>query len=426
MGLESVNYQCPACGGPLRYDGGKGKLVCDHCDSEFEVAQIEAMFATAEAKAEERAAGAGAQTLDGGYVCASCGAQLMTDGTVAVSRCPYCGNQTMQAATFTGDFKPDLVIPFKLDHKAAVAALDEHYKGKILLPREFKTGNHIDEVQGVYVPFWLYDTEAAGSAVFEATRSRTHYEGDDEVIETDHFTVERDGAMSFARVPVDGSTKMPDAHMDAIEPYDYEALVPFSVAYMPGFVANRYDEDADACRERAQKRIDSSVEQALQASVEGYDTVSCESCDVEKKWADPVYALMPVWMLGTTWEGQQFLFAMNGQTGRLVGDLPIDKKKRALIGLGVFAAFFAACFAAVNYGGFLAENEGFIQWGFIILVPLLAMLLVCAVLTAQMRSAVEATEANRYLDNDSIEITHSHDSFDYTTTERIHHESKKD
>lgn len=100
MGLESVNYQCPACGGPLRYDGGKGKLVCDHCDSEFEVAQIEAMFATAEAKAEERAAGAGAQTLDGGYVCASCGAQLMTDGTVAVSRCPYCGNQTMQAATF--------------------------------------------------------------------------------------------------------------------------------------------------------------------------------------------------------------------------------------------------------------------------------------------------------------------------------------
>ncbi len=232
--------------------------------------------------------------------------------------------------------------------------------------------------------------------------------------------------MSFARVPVDGSTKMPDAHMDAIEPYDYEALVPFSVAYMPGFVANRYDEDAEACRDRAQKRIDSSVEQALRESIEGYDTVSCESCDVEKKWADPVYALMPVWMLGTTWEGQQFLFAMNGQTGRLVGDLPIDKKKRALIGLGVFAAFFAACFAAVNYGGFLAENEGFIQWGFIILVPLLVMLLVCAVLTAQMRSAIEATEANRYLDNGSIEITHSHDSFDYTTTERIHHESKKD
>ena len=96
------------------------------------------------------------------------------------------------------------------------------------------------------------------------------------------------------------------------------------------------------------------------------------------------------------------------------------------IGLGIFAAFFAACYAAVNFGGFLAENEEFIQWGFIILVPLLVMLLVCAVLTAQMRSAVEATEANRYLDNDSIEITHSHDSFDYTTTERIHHESKKE
>ena len=246
MGLESVNYQCPACGGPLRYDGGKGKLICDHCDSEFEVAQIEAMFATAEAKAEERAASASAQTLDGGYVCASCGAQLMTDGTVAVSRCPYCGNQTMQAATFTGDFKPDLVIPFKLDHKAAVAALDEHYKGKILLPREFKTGNHIDEVQGVYVPFWLYDSSANGSATFEATNTRSYMCGDDEIIETDHYTCERSGSMAFTLIPVDGSTRMPDGHMDSIEPYDYQSLVTYSSAYLPGFLANRWDEDVDA------------------------------------------------------------------------------------------------------------------------------------------------------------------------------------
>ena len=432
MGIESVNYQCPACGGPLRYDGAKALLVCDHCDSEFAVTDIEARYASKQQSAEEKAqkvsasASSDASGLDGGYVCSSCGAELVCDASTAVSECPYCGNPVVAADRLAGDFRPQLVIPFKLDHKAAKQALAKHYEGKILLPKSFAGGNRINEVQGVYVPFWLYDTEAAGSAVFEATRSRTHYEGDDEVIETDHYTVERDGTMSFARVPVDGSTKMPDAHMDAIEPYDYEALVPFSVAYMPGFVANRYDEDAEACRDRAQKRVDSSVEQALRASVEGYDTVSCESCDVEKKWADPVYALMPVWMLGTTWEGQQFLFAMNGQTGRLVGDLPVDKKKRALIGLGVFAAFFAACYAAVNFGGFLAENEGFIQWGFIILVPLLVMLLVCAVLTAQMRSAVEATEANRYIDNASIEITHSHDSFDYTTTERIHHESKKD
>ena len=303
----------------------------------------------------------------------------------------------------------------------------EHYKGKVLLPKSFAGGNRIKEVQGVYVPFWLMDADAAGSATFEATRTRRHYEGDDEVIETDHFNVEREGSVSFERIPVDGSSKMPDAHMDAIEPFDYGALVPYSVAYMPGFVANRYDEDAETCRGRAEKRIDTSVRQALENSIEGYDDVTCDSCEVEKNWADPVYALMPVWMLGTIWEGEQFLFAMNGQTGRLVGDLPVDKKKRTFIGVGIFAALFLICFAAVNFGGFLAENAAALQWGFMLLIPLLVALIVCAVLTGQMKSAVEATEADRYLDASSINITRQLDTFTHTTTKRIHHEkSEKD
>lgn len=389
MGVESVNYQCPACGGPLRYDGAKALLVCDHCDSEFALADIEARYAAKQESAEERAqavagnaggaaqAGAAteAESLNGAYVCSSCAAELVCDDTTAVSECPYCGNPVVAAGRFSGDFRPDLVIPFKLDR-------------------------------------W---------------HPCRHYEGDDEVIETDHFNVEREGSVSFERIPVDGSSKMPDAHMDAIEPFDYGALVPYSVAYMPGFVANRYDEDAETCRERAEKRIDTSVRQALENSIEGYDDVTCDSCEVEKNWADPVYALMPVWMLGTIWEGEQFLFAMNGQTGRLVGDLPVDKKKRTFIGVGIFAALFLICFAAVNFGGFLAENAAALQWGFMLLTPLLVALIVCAVLTGQMKSAVEATEADRYLDASSINITRQLDTFTHTTTKRIHHEkSEKD
>ena len=434
MGVESVNYQCPACGGPLRYDGAKVLLVCDHCDSEFALADIEARYAqkqgAAEEKAQTAAAGASdatgdaveAAALNGAYVCSSCGAELVCDDTTAVSECPYCGNPVVAAGRFAGEFRPDLVIPFKLDRKAAEHALAEHYQGKILLPKSFAGGNRIKEVQGVYVPFWLMDADATGKATFEATRTRRYPEGDDEVIETDHFDVVREGSMSFTRIPVDGSSKMPDAHMDAIEPFDYSALVPYSVAYMPGFVANRYDEDAETCRARAKGRIDASVRQALEDTVEGYDTVACEKCKVEKDWADPAYALMPVWMLGTMWEGEQFLFAMNGQTGRLVGDLPVDKKKRTLIGAGVFAALFAFCFAAVNFGGFLAGNAAALRWGFMLALPLLVALVVCAVLTGQMQSAIEATEADRYLDAATIDITRRQDAFTHTTTERIHHE----
>ena len=90
-----------------------------------------------------------------GYICSSCGAELVSDGTVAVTTCPYCGNSAVAPGQLSGDFSPDTVIPFKLGRDDVTAALKEHYKGKILLPKSFVTGNHIDEVQGVYVPFWL-------------------------------------------------------------------------------------------------------------------------------------------------------------------------------------------------------------------------------------------------------------------------------
>ena len=433
MGVESVNYQCPACGGPLRYDGAKAMLVCDHCDSEFGVAEVEARYAVKQQAAESKAraeaaaineaqARGAAEGLNATYRCSSCAAELVCDDTTAVTECPYCGNPVVAAGRLAGDFRPQLVIPFKLDRNAAKAALANHYKGKALLPKGFVDGNRINELQGVYVPFWLMDASARANATYTATKTRRRREGDDEIVDTDHFDVERAGTMSFSRIPVDASTKMPDAHMDAIEPFDYSALVPFSVAYMPGFVANRYDEDAATCRPRTEKRVDASAGQALRTSVEGYDSVSCQRCDVDKDWAEAVYALLPVWMLGTTWEGRQFLFAMNGQTGRLVGDLPVDKKKRALIGAGVFALLFAACLAAVKLGGFLAQNAAPIQWGFMLLVPLLAALIVCASLTAQMRSAVEADRADDYLDVSTLEITRRRDTFTHTTTEVIHHE----
>ncbi len=165
MAFESVNYQCPACGGPLHFASAEQKLVCDYCDSRFEVEEVEALYRERQDKADAKADAAAAapkpavddavQELaqNAGYICSSCGAELVSDGTVAVTTCPYCGNSAVAPGQLSGDFSPDLVIPFKLGRDNVMAALKEHYKGKILLPKSFVTGNHIDEVQGVYVPF---------------------------------------------------------------------------------------------------------------------------------------------------------------------------------------------------------------------------------------------------------------------------------
>ena len=128
-------------------------------------------------------------------------------------------------------------------------------------------------------------------------------------------------------VPVDGSTKMPNGHMDAIEPYDYHAFQPFSTAYLPGYMADKYDEDADTCQARAHSRMRNSVSSELSASITGYSSVSTLSENIHIDYTAKHYALLPVWMLSTRWDGKSFLFAMNGQTGKMVGDLPTDAGK---------------------------------------------------------------------------------------------------
>ena len=235
----------------------------------------------------------------------------------------------MLGGKLSGKLKPEYILPFKLDKKTAIAQLTRYYKGKAFLPKAFKSQNHIAEIQGVYVPFWLYDAKADARGRYEGQNSESHREGDYMVTTTQHYDVRREGSADFTKVPVDGSSKMPNTHMDAIEPFDYGDLKPFSTAYLPGFLADRYDEDADACAERAYRRMYNSTADALHATTGGYSEIHPISENINVDMTHAHYALLPVWMLHTRWKDKDFLFAMNGQTGRLIGDLPVDKSRVA-------------------------------------------------------------------------------------------------
>lgn len=345
MPTQVTNYKCPACTGPLHFAGDSGKLKCEYCGSAYDVKEIEALYADKEAKAAAARAAAesgGAEVWDAAsageewgedakkmraYNCPSCGAQLICDETTAATSCPYCGNPTIVPGQFGGTLRPDYVLPFKLDRDDAKEALKNHYKNKFLLPKAFKAENHIEEIKGIYVPFWLFDGEADVDMSYHATKSETHREGDYKVTDTSHYDVRRVGSVDFEKVPVDGSSKMPDDFMDSIEPYDYKELTDFSTAYLPGFLADKYDVDAREAAARADERCVNTAVSEARSSVSGYDKVETTSQNVELRRGRVKYALLPVWTLATKWKDKNYLFAMNAQTGKLVGDLPADKNK---------------------------------------------------------------------------------------------------
>ena len=327
-------YKCPCCGGAIHFDSGLQKMKCPYCDTEFDVeALAEYDRQLNQARADELIweTSAGTQWQEGEteglrtYVCHSCGGEIVGDENTAAASCPFCGNPVVMMGQFAGDLKPDYVIPFKVDKEAAKEALKNHYKGKRLLPKAFKNENHIDEIKGIYIPFWLFDAEADADIHYKATRVRHWSDTNYDYTKTDFFDVHRAGSAKFSCVPVDGSSKMPDDMMESIEPFDFSQAVEFQTAYLAGYLADRYDVSAEQSIERANERIKRSTVDAFKGTVKNYVTVETESARISLHNGRAHYALYPVWLLNTSWKGNQYTFAMNGQTGKLVGDLPVDK-----------------------------------------------------------------------------------------------------
>ena len=342
-------YKCPCCGGVLEFNSDVQKMKCPYCDTEIEVSALEEY--DKELKDGQQPddmtwdTSAGAQWQEGEteglrtYVCKSCGGEIVGDANTAATACPFCGNPVVMMGQFSGALKPDYVIPFKLDKKAAKEGLKKHLRGKKLLPKVFKSENHIDEVKGIYVPFWLFDADAAADIRYKATKTRIWSDSEYNYTETSYYSVRRAGKIGFDHVPVDGSSKMADDLMESIEPFDFSKAVDFQTAYLSGYLADKYDVDEAQSIKRANERNRNSTQAAFAETVKGYVSVTPEDTSIQLQNGKAKYALYPVWVLQTTWRGENYIFAMNGQTGKFVGNLPMDKSAFTRWFLGVAGIF---------------------------------------------------------------------------------------
>ncbi len=343
---QLLEYKCPNCAGTIEFSSETQKMQCPFCDAEFELDELKALDEELENEAAEDMAWENTSSdfaeeeQNGlkGYICNSCGGQIITEDTTMATTCPFCDNTVVMTDTIKGILKPDYVIPFKLNKEMAKSKFSEHLKGKRLLPKLFKTDTHIDEIKGVYVPFWLFDGEADSSVRYRATKTRTWSDSRYIYTRTSYYSLFRRGGVSFERVPVDGSEKMPDDLMESLEPYDFRDATDFQSAYLAGYFADKYDVSLGDCKERANERIRTSVQDIFRETVSpAYTTVNLENVNVSMQNGMSRYALYPVWLLNTTYNGKKYVFAMNGQTGKFIGDLPVDKKTAALWFLGLFA-----------------------------------------------------------------------------------------
>jgi len=427
---DMQEYKCLSCGGGLEFNSAVQKMKCPFCDTEFEMSALKAYdeetktAGASDMKWDVQSSGEwGAGELDGMsvYGCQSCGGEIVGDATTAATKCPYCDNPVVMKGQFSGALKPDYVIPFKLDKKAAENALSNHFKGKKLLPRVFSSQHHIEEIQGLYVPFWLFDTDADATVRYKALKKKKWSDDKFNYVETSSYSVLRQGTLGFTKVPVDGSTKMPDALMESVEPYDYKDVKEFQSAYLAGYVADKYDVDAEASIARANERVTKSVESSFKKTVTGYDSVTPEHTAVSLKGGKVSYALLPLWLLNTNWNSEKFVFAMNGQTGKIVGNLPMDKS--------AFWKYFMMWFCGGAVGAVVLQIlYGLIANGSVSLtvpgivgaavIGLLLSFFVTSGMKGQLKTVGMQARADSYEKANSLKMRTNRDTFLFTKVEK--------
>jgi len=370
MEKTALTYLCPDCMAYLRYDGKEEKWVCDYCEGRFSMDELEERGLQQEesdyevkerAEADENSADVSfsyeeniPQPTDDmshmrGYICPSCGAEIVTDDVTAATFCVFCGNPTILPKQLEGEYRPAAILPFETDKEDAKKAFLNLCKGKKLLPPGYTSEQRLEKITGVYVPFWVFDCKADFD--YHATGENVSTWSDLHFIytKTDLYHIHRAGCMEFENIPLDASEKMQDDLMDALEPFHLEKRKDFDMSYLSGFLAEKYTYQPKDLYDRMTSRITPGVENKAGEGGRAYQRVYGVKCHTDFSSDKQTYMLLPVWMLISKYQGKDYLFAMNGQTGKIVGELPVSGGQAAKWFGIIFAITFIIAMAIAMF-----------------------------------------------------------------------------
>lgn len=345
--MEALDHKCPSCTATLPFDPTLQKWKCSYCGSEYTLEELEKYENAKNADNSEKTNPSNDvnlgedSTIDVDvYECQSCGAKILTDENTTATFCVYCGNTAIIKNRLTGTLRPTKIIPFKNTKEEAIKTFVNYRKGKPFAPKDFSNKENIEKITGVYIPFWIYDCEVAASLEAVGKNIKTWTSGDYQYTKTDTYKVLREGNMNYEKVPTDASSKFDDDIMDSIEPFNYNDLADFNMSYLSGFLSEKYDVEKSEAFERAKTRVVNSTNEKLKETIIGYSTYSVVSSNMNINLKDSNYILLPVWMLNINYRGKVRKFAMNGQTGKMVGDIPIAPSKAISTSLVIFIVSF--------------------------------------------------------------------------------------
>lgn len=341
--MAVITYKCKNCGGPVMYSATAQKFTCEYCGSMFEEQELKDFLASLESEGlappqeEEEVVPAVQSGQEGEYLmynCPSCGAEIVTDTTTVATNCYYCHNPIILAGKLDGNQMPDKVIPFSVDKKKALSSFDTWVGGKRYVPASFYSKDEVEKINGVYFPYWLYDTTSHVDVDREGEETYTKREGDYRVTYRRRYRVVRKGDLSITNLPKAALKKSNKKLVENVMPFDFDRAIGFNKSYLSGFLAERKDIEPEELRSSIEEDVFRYSQEVTTQSMDR-DRVPVQKGDVTWERGSFHYALLPVWTITYNDKDSNkiFSFSVNGQSGKVVGELPIDKVKLTLFSL---------------------------------------------------------------------------------------------
>lgn len=353
--MATVIYKCENCGGPVKYSATLGKFNCEYCNTVYSEEEVKRLSLLSQR--EDIIADGDGEYLE--YHCPSCGANIVTDETTVATTCYYCNNPIVMSGKLESSQMPTRVIPFKVDKARALESFDNWMKKKKFVPKSFYNDKkEIEEINGVYFPYWLYNTNVFVDLDREGSRTYTRTEGDYRVTYEKHFRIIRKGDVEVKNLPKLALAKSNKVLVESVYPFDFNNAINFDSSYLSGFVAEKKDIEKEALMSSIEEDVYKYSKKVVRDSMTN-ESVNIINSDFSIKPGKFDYAMLPVWAISYNDKesNQNFFFSVNGQTGKVVGKLPIDKNKLYLSGLLAIVPIFAIIIAILNFTGNLQTSS---------------------------------------------------------------------
>lgn len=344
--MSVITYKCPNCDGELNFDPASQKFACPYCVSSFTKEELErarpAAGSEAQAEAGTKESGGEEACL---FTCPSCGAEITAGSTTAATHCYYCHNPVILSGRLDGAYLPGKIVPFQITREEAEERFLKWVKKKWFVPKSFFNKKSLENITGIYFPYWLVDCDLRGNLTTRAEKVRIWRVGDTEYTETSHYELYREADIHFEDVIKNALSKSNREIIDHVQPYDPKLMVDFDMPYLSGFQAEKRDVEREALEGEVQADVGRYTEALLRDTMQGYTGIRTVSGGVQIGRENWDYTLLPVWTL--VYQGKKekvFYYAMNGQSGAVYGKLPLNYGKLGLVAGLIFLILFGLLF----------------------------------------------------------------------------------